>query len=112
MSSLYSFLISQYPGKLASLAFFPNKRSHTSAICEASGDAKLVGTCIVVPFGIPARSCLSLHSNTAAIISSLLCVGRNFYWFYELAKTIVACCILPSLRGICRRLFHTKTHLH
>ena len=77
----YSFLMSQYPGKLASLAFFPNRRSHTSAICEASGDAKLVGTWIVVPLGIPARSCLSLHSNTAAMILSLIRVGRNFYSF-------------------------------
>ena len=63
--------MSQYPGKLASLAFLPNKRSHASAICEASGEARLVETWIVAPFGIPARSCLSLHSNICAIISSL-----------------------------------------
>ena len=64
--------MSQYPGKLASLAFLPNKRSHTSAICEASGEDKLVGTWIVVPLGIHARSCLSMHSNICDIITALI----------------------------------------
>lgn len=70
--SVNSYLISQYPVHCASRAFFPNLRSHSSAIWACVGVQRLDDTWIVVPLGIPARLSFSVHVKTFAIDSILL----------------------------------------
>lgn len=65
--SVNSYLISQYPVHCASRAFFPNLRSHSSAIWACVGVNKLDDTWMVVPLGIPARLSFSVHVKTFAM---------------------------------------------